>query len=62
MSPYPSTVRTYVDSHSDPGIEAWIVHGLSHNYSGGSFAGSFTDPYGPDITGAAWRFFGEISG
>ena len=46
ISPYPSTVRTYVDSHGEQLIEAWIVHGLSHNYSGGSFEGTFTDPSG----------------
>jgi poly(hydroxyalkanoate) depolymerase family esterase len=61
IAPYPATVRTYVDGAGAPLLEAWLVHGLSHNYSGGSYAGTFTDPYGPDITGAAWAFFEAVT-
>jgi poly(hydroxyalkanoate) depolymerase family esterase len=57
VSPYPTTVRKWNDSHGRVVIEAWTVHGLSHNYSGGSYGGSFTDPYGPNITTPIWRFF-----
>ncbi len=57
VAPYPVTVRTYNDSAGKPILEAWVIQGLSHNYSGGSFAGSYTDPFGPDITSAMWAFF-----
>ena len=57
IAPYPATVRTYNDSAGKPVIQYWLIHGLSHNYSGGSYGGNFTDPYGPDITTAAWSFF-----
>lgn len=57
VSPYPATVRTYDDAAGKPILEAWLVHGLSHNYSGGDSGGSFTDPFGPDITTPMWNFF-----
>jgi hypothetical protein len=57
IAPYPVTVRKYNDSAGTTVLEAWLIHGLSHNYSGGSFAGSYTDPFGPDITSAIWEFF-----
>lgn len=57
VSPYPTTVRHYAASNGREAVQSWTIHGLSHNYSGGSFEGNFTDPYGPDITQAAWDFF-----
>jgi poly(3-hydroxybutyrate) depolymerase len=57
VTPYPATVRRYADNRGQTVIEAWLIHGVSHNYSGGSYAGTFTDPYGPNITAAAWDFF-----
>jgi poly(hydroxyalkanoate) depolymerase family esterase len=57
VTPYPSTVRHYNDSHGREVVQAWLVHGLSHNYPGGTFEGSFADPYGPDVTTAAFDFF-----
>lgn len=38
-------------------VESWVIHGMSHNYSGGSLEGTYADPFGPDTTRAAWRFF-----
>jgi poly(hydroxyalkanoate) depolymerase family esterase len=38
-------------------VESWFIHGLLHNYSGGSTEGTFADPIGPDTTLAAWTFF-----
>jgi poly(3-hydroxybutyrate) depolymerase len=68
---YPHTVTKFADNNGacSPAtrgtplpdqcvaVESWFIHGISHNYSGGSTEGTFADPIGPDTTLAAWRFF-----
>jgi len=47
----------YVDADGQTMIDQWVIHGAGHAWFGGSPAGSYTDPRGPDATAEMVRFF-----
>ena len=54
---YTRTVQ--VDASGRPMLEHWLLHGAGHAWSGGSAAGSYTNPCGPDASREMLRFFSK---
>ena len=49
----------YFDAKGQTAVEQWLIRGAGHAWSGGSSAGTFTDPRGPDASREMLRFFLE---
>ena len=51
------TVSYYNDANGAELAQKWIVHGMTHAWSGGCSCESYADPQGPDATAAMYAFF-----
>jgi poly(hydroxyalkanoate) depolymerase family esterase len=57
LSDYPVTVQTWNDAGGRDVMELWLVHGLAHAQPHAPSGEPYSDPLGPDITAASYRFF-----
>ena len=55
------TRSVHIDRREQVLAENWILHDASHTWSGGSKAGSYTDPKGPNASEEMVRFFLQVT-
>jgi poly(hydroxyalkanoate) depolymerase family esterase len=53
----PYTVSTYQNTAKSELVSYWLIHGMSHAWSGGDGSQPYSDPSGPDATAAMYEFF-----
>ena len=53
----PATRSLHFGSGGRTIVESWVIHGMTHAWSGGGADGSYTDPAGPDASEEILRFF-----
>jgi hypothetical protein len=58
---YPTTVSTFTDSRGCDIAELWVLHGMQHAHPDAPGDGPYTDPLGPDVSRASYRFFSSHS-
>ncbi len=51
------TIYTWNDNNGKEVQEYWVVYYMTHAWSGGNPAGSYTDPYGPNASQVMYTFF-----
>jgi poly(3-hydroxybutyrate) depolymerase len=57
------THTTYANGSSGKSLlELYLVNGMGHAWSGGSSAGSYTDPDAPPASSIIWQFFAGHGG
>jgi poly(3-hydroxybutyrate) depolymerase len=57
LSDYPVTRSSWQDDAGRDVLELWLVHGMAHAHPHASNDGPYTDPLGPDVSLASYRFF-----
>jgi poly(hydroxyalkanoate) depolymerase family esterase len=57
LKSYPYTVLRYDDAQGRSVVEALVIEGANHAYTGGDPRGTFVDPVGPDLAHAMYDFF-----
>jgi poly(hydroxyalkanoate) depolymerase family esterase len=56
------TRSVHADEKGRDLLEQWVLHGTGHAWSGGSTAGTYTEPRGPDASREMLRFFLQHAG
>ena len=54
------TRKVFRDKAARIAVEEWMLDGAGHAWAGGSAAGSYTDPRGPDASREMMRFFSQL--